>query len=182
MCTLVYFMCIVWRVHAWTECKIQTTLESGNNSTDVHHSQTQHTRTHTRHTTHTYTAQHTTLPADIQNRRTYSEVISYGLAVTHETKVTRDHDQSLHVSPLQKQQTAASFWKQPCPALSPVHQIRVSRRSSPRRRYYSAQCRVWADPFICIRGIFSKLALSLGIVPKDSAWQFSCGKARCEIS
>ncbi|WP_419611689.1 hypothetical protein, partial [Thiolapillus sp.] len=64
--------------------------------------------------------------ADMQDRRTYSEVVSYGAKKTQANQVHREHDQSLLASPLQNQQTAASSLKQPQPAVPPVHQIYLS--------------------------------------------------------
>ena len=66
---------------------------------------------------------HYTPPADTQDRRTYSGVVSYGATKTQASQVHREHDQPLLVSPLQYQQTAASSLKQPHRAVPPVHQM-----------------------------------------------------------
>ena len=67
---------------------------------------------------------HHTSPADIQDRRTYSDVVSYGSAKTHPSH-REAYDQSRVTSQIQNQQTT-SLMKQPHLATPPIQQMYLS--------------------------------------------------------
>ncbi len=69
---------------------------------------------------------HHTSPANIQDRRTYSDVVSYGSAKTHPSQAHPEaYDQSRVTSQIQNQQTA-SLMKQPHLATPPIQQMYLS--------------------------------------------------------
>ena len=69
---------------------------------------------------------HHTSPANIQDRRTYSDVVSYGSAKTHPSQAHPEaYDQSRVTSQIQNQQTA-SLTKLPHLATPPIQQMYLS--------------------------------------------------------
>ena len=69
---------------------------------------------------------HHTSPANNQDRRTYSDVVSYGSAKTHPSQAHPEaYDQSRVTSQIQNQQTA-SLMKQPHLATPPIQQMYLS--------------------------------------------------------
>ena len=69
---------------------------------------------------------HHTSPANIQDRRTYSDVVSYGSAKTHPSQAHPEaYDQYRVTSQIQNQQTA-SLMKQPHLATPPIQQMYLS--------------------------------------------------------
>ena len=69
---------------------------------------------------------HHTSPANIQDRRTYSDVVSYGSAKTHPSQAHREaYDQSRVTSQIQNQQ-ASSLVKQPHLTTPPIQQMYLS--------------------------------------------------------
>ena len=69
---------------------------------------------------------HHTSPANIQDRRTYSDIVSYGFSKTHPSQAHPEaYDQSRVTSQIQNQQ-AASLMKQPHLATPPIQQMYLS--------------------------------------------------------
>ena len=82
-------------------------------------------RQHGHPTTASNSPTHHTSPADIQDRRTYSDVVSYGSAKTYPSQARREaYDQSCVTSQVQNQQTA-SLMKQPHLATPPLSLIHI---------------------------------------------------------